>query len=309
VLRAGGGRFGSVLVAMATPFDGNGELDVDGAACLARFLVDQGNDGLVVAGTTGESPTLSDDEKVRLWRAVVAAVDVPVLAGTSTADTAHSVELTAAAAGAGVAGILAVTPYYNRPSQAGIEAHLRAVKDAAGDLPVLLYDIPVRTGRAVASATTLRLAADGVLAGVKDATGNPAGTAALAAAAPVDFEIYSGNDADTLPLLAVGAVGSISVESHWAAPEVAEMIAAFAKGDVDDARALNARLVASHRYQSSDDAPNPVPTKAMLRVLGQPGGPCRPPMGPEPSGLADAAAEVLAGLGRPVLAGTGASRG
>lgn len=308
-MSAGGGRFGSVLVAMATPFDQDGVLDLDGAGRLARFLVDQGNDGLVVAGTTGESPTLTDDEKARLWRAVVAAVEVPVLAGTSTSDTAHSAELTATAAAAGVAGILAVTPYYNRPSQAGIEAHLRAVKEAAGGLPVLLYDIPVRTGRAVAPATTLRLAAEGVLAGVKDATGNPAGTAALVASAPEGFEVYSGNDADTLPLLAVGAVGAISVESHWAAPEVAEMIAAFGKGDVGHARGVNARLVASHCYQSSDEAPNPVPTKAMLRVLGQPGGPCRPPMGPEPPGLADAAAEVLAGLGRPVAPGKGSSRG
>ncbi|HET9692366.1 MAG TPA: dihydrodipicolinate synthase family protein, partial [Acidimicrobiales bacterium] len=166
----GGGRLGSVLVAMATPFDGDGRLDLDGAARLARWLVGQGNDGLVVSGTTGESPTLTDGEKAQLWQAVAAAVDVPVVAGTSTADTAHSLELTEAAVAAGVAGILAVTPYYSRPSQAGIEAHLRAIKAAAGDLPVLLYDIPVRTGRKVAPEVIVRLAADGVLAGVKDAT-------------------------------------------------------------------------------------------------------------------------------------------
>lgn len=300
----GGGRFGSVLVAMATPFDGDGRLDLDGAARLARWLVGQGNDGLVVSGTTGESPTLTDGEKAQLWQAVAAAVDVPVIAGTSTADTAHSLELTEAAVAAGVAGILAVTPYYNRPSQAGIEQHLRAIKAAAGDLPVLLYDIPVRTGRKVAPEVIVRLAADGVLAGIKDATANPAGTAALVAEAPDGFELYSGNDGDTLPLLAVGAVGVISVESHWAAPEMGEMIGAFRKGDVDHARAVNARLLPSHRFQSSDEAPNPVPTKAMLRVLGQPAGPCRPPMGPEPDGLADAARAVLAGLGRPA-AGSG----
>ncbi len=300
---SGGGRFGSVLVAMATPFAPDGSLDLAGAARLARWLVDQGNDGLVVAGTTGESPTLSDEEKAQLWRAVAAAVDVPVVAGTSTADTAHSVELTRTAAQAGASGILAVTPYYNRPSQAGIEAHLRALKEAAGALPVLLYDIPVRTGRAVAPATILRLAAEGVIVGVKDATGNPAGAAALLAEAPAGFELYSGNDGDTLPLLAVGAVGTVSVESHWAAPEVAEMLAAFRKGDVAHARGLNARLVASHRFQSSDEAPNPLPTKAMLRVLGQPAGPCRGPMGPEPPGLADAARAVLAGLGRPAAVG------
>ena len=144
----GPGRFGAVICAMATPFDADGRLDLDGAATLARWLVDHGNDGLVVAGTTGESPVLSDAEKRDLWRAVRDAVTVPVIAGTSTADTAHSVELTRTAAGIGVAGILAVTPYYNRPSQAGIEAHVRAIA-AAADLPVLLYDIPVRTGRKV----------------------------------------------------------------------------------------------------------------------------------------------------------------
>jgi 4-hydroxy-tetrahydrodipicolinate synthase len=292
------GRFGAVLCAMVTPFDADGGLDLDGAVRLSRHLVAAGNDGLVVTGTTGESPTLSDDEKAELWRCVVEAVDVPVLAGTSTADTAHSVRLTEAARRAGVSGILAVTPYYSRPSQAGIEAHLRAIAAAAGDLPVLLYDIPVRTGRKVATASILRLAADGVIIGVKDATGDPSASGALIAEAPDDFELYSGNDGDTLPLLALGAVGVISVESHWAAPELTEMVAAFTKGDVDHARRLNARLIASHRFQSSDDAPNPVPTKAVLRLLGLPGGACRPPLGPEPDGLDEAARAVLAGLGR-----------
>jgi 4-hydroxy-tetrahydrodipicolinate synthase len=165
---------------------------------------------------------------------------------------------------------------------------------------VLVYDIPVRTGRRVSPALMVKLAGEGVIAGVKDATGDPAGAAALIAEAPDGFELYSGNDGDTLPLLAVGAVGVISVEAHWAAPELVEMFAAFAKGDVDHARKVNARLIPSHRFQSGDDAPNPVPTKAMLRVLGLPGGDCRPPMGPEPAGLADAARAVLAGLGRPV---------
>jgi 4-hydroxy-tetrahydrodipicolinate synthase len=292
------GRFGAVLCAMVTPFDADGRLDLDGAATLARWLVANGNDGLVVTGTTGESPALSDDEKADLWRCVVGAVDVPVLAGTSTPDTAHSVHLTEAARHAGVSGILAVTPYYSRPSQAGIEGHMRAIAAAAGDLPVVVYNIPVRTGRKLSQASVLRLAADGVVIGVKDATADPAGAAALIAAAPDDFELYSGNDGDTLPLLAVGAVGVISVESHWAGEEVAEMVAAFTKGDIAHARHINARLIASHRFQSSDDAPNPVPTKAVLRLLGLPGGACRSPLGPEPDGLADEARAVLAGLGR-----------
>lgn len=294
------GRFGAVLCAMATPFDQSGALDLDGAATLARWLVAHGNDGLVVAGTTGEAPTLSDEEKVALWKAVVSAVggDAAVLAGSSTADTAHSAYLTAAAAEAGVTGILAVSPYYNRPSQAGIAAHLSAVAGAAAGLPVLLYDIPVRTGRKVSTDTIVGLARDGVIVGVKDAAANPAASAALVAAAPPGFELYSGNDGDTLPLLAVGAVGVISVESHWAGVETGEMIAAFGKGDVDTARERNARLLASHRFQSTEDAPNPVPTKAVLRLLGLPGGPCRPPLGPEPDGLEAEATAVLAGLGR-----------
>jgi 4-hydroxy-tetrahydrodipicolinate synthase len=289
-------RFGSVVCAMVTPFHDDGRLDIDGAITLARWLVAHGNDALVLTGTTGESPTLSDGEKVDLWRAIVDSVDVPVVAGTGTADTAHSVKLTEAAVAAGVGGILAVAPYYNRPSQAGMTLHFRAIAAAAADVPVVLYDIPVRTGRKVAPRTIQDLAAEGSIVGVKDATGNPAGTAELLAGAPVGFECYSGNDGDTLPLLAVGAVGVISVESHWAGETMQEMITAFAKGDVGYARALNAALVPSHRFQSSDDAPNPVPTKAMLQAMGLPGGPCRLPMGPTPPGLVDQAATVLAQL-------------
>ncbi|MDQ6782405.1 MAG: 4-hydroxy-tetrahydrodipicolinate synthase [Actinomycetota bacterium] len=293
-----GGRFGTVACAMVTPFDAEGAVDLDGAVHLARWLVAHGNDGLIVTGTTGESPTLSDEEKIDLWRAVTEAVTVPVVAGAGTADTAHSARLAKAAAGVGVSGILAVTPYYNRPSQAGIETHIRAMASASG-LPVMLYDIPLRTGRKVNADTIVALAADGVICGVKDATALPALSAAVIAAAPRGFELYSGNDADTLPLLAVGAVGVISVESHWAGEEVAEMVAAFAKGDNDHARVLNARLLESHRFQSSDAAPNPVPTKAMLSGMGLPGGECRAPMGPPPPGLGDEAAAILSRLRLP----------
>jgi 4-hydroxy-tetrahydrodipicolinate synthase len=286
-------RFGAVGCAMVTPFDGDGRLDVDGAVSLARWLSSHGNDFLVIAGTTGESPVLSDEEKATLWRAVSEAVTVPMMAGTSTADTRHSVELTKLASQAGAAGILAVVPYYNRPSQAGIEAHMRAIAAAAGPLPVLLYDIPVRTGRKAAQDVIIRLAQDRAIIGVKDATGNPASSAALLAAAPPSFELYSGNDSDTLPLLAVGAVGTISVESHWAGEEVGEMIAAFQKGDVEHARLINSKLIPSHLFQSTDDAPNPIPAKAMLRTMGLPGGECRPPMGLGPEGIEDRARRVF----------------
>jgi 4-hydroxy-tetrahydrodipicolinate synthase len=291
------GRFGAVVCAMATPFDASGALDVDGAARLARSLTDHGVDGLVIAGTTGESPVLSDDEKVDVWRAVREAVTVPVIAGSTSNDTAHSIALTKRAADAGVSGILAVTPYYNRPSQAGLDAHFRAIA-AASDLPVLIYDIPIRTGRKVEHETLVRLAHEvPTIVGVKDAAANPAASARLIADAPSGFELYCGDDALTLPLLAVGGVGVISVAAHWAGELMREMVLAFVKGDVDHARALNARLIPSWDFESSDATPNPIPTKAMLRLLGLPAGQCRLPLGPAPEGLEDRARAVLTGLG------------
>jgi 4-hydroxy-tetrahydrodipicolinate synthase len=297
------GRFGAVICAMATPFLPDGSVDLDGAARLARWLVDNGNDGLVVAGTTGESPTLTNGEKADLWRTVREAVTVPVIAGAGTASTAESVELTQVAAAAGADAVLVVTPYYSRPSQAGLEAHFRAVASASR-LPVIAYDIPKRTGRELQPATLARLAGDGALAGLKDAAGAPAATAALIELAPPSFEVYSGDDSLTLPLLAVGAVGLISVASHWAGPVISEMIATFAKGDTEAAAALNARLVPSWDFEASDAAPNPVPTKAMLRALGLPAGECRLPMGPTPEGLEQRARQVWADLyHRPFPAG------
>lgn len=288
------GRFGAVLTAMVTPFNDDGSLDLDGAQRLARHLVEHGNDGIVVTGTTGEAPTLTDDEKRDLWVAVKEAVSVPVVAGSTSNDTAHSVHLTKVATDAKIDGILAQTPYYNRPSQAGLEAHFRAVA-AATDLPVLLYDIPIRTGRKIAHATYLRLADVANIIGVKDAVSDPSVSAALLAARP-SLELYSGEDKMTLPLLAVGACGTISVASHWNGDLQAEMFVAYAKGDVDTAREINARLVESWDFEGSEEAPNPIPTKAMLRVMGLPGGPCRLPMGPEPEGLEARAREVLANL-------------
>ena len=287
------GRFGAVGCAMVTPFDDDGRLDLDAAVALARWLCAHGNDFLVLAGTTGESPVLSDSEKRDLWRAVVESVTVPVVAGTSTADTEHSVQLTAMAREAGAAGILAVTPYYSRPPQSGIYGHMKAIYEAAAGLPVLLYDIPARTGRKVAEDTIVRLARDEIIVGVKDATGNPAGSAALLREAPDGFELYSGNDSDTLPLLALGAVGTISVESHWAGELVGEMIAAFHKGDVDHARDINAQLIPSHQFQSTEAAPNPIPAKAVMRVLGHSVGECRLPLGPAPEGFETEARRLL----------------
>ncbi|MDE0614726.1 MAG: 4-hydroxy-tetrahydrodipicolinate synthase [bacterium] len=288
-------RFGKVLTAMVTPFRQDGSLDLETAASLAQWLSDNGSDGLVVAGTTGEAPTLTHDEQIDLIGAVVAAVDVPVVAGAGSNDTAAAVELTERAQEAGADGILSVAPYYNRPSQAGLAKHFASVA-AATDLPVIIYDIPVRTGRKVDTATLLDLA-HGVanIVGVKDAAGDPAETAGLIAQAPDDFEVYSGDDSLTLPLLSVGAVGVIGVATHWAGAEHAEMIAAFEKGDVAAARQINASLMPSYDYETGLAAPNPIPAKAMMRLIGLPVGRCRPPLDVEPDGLIEAAAEVLAG--------------
>ena len=281
---------------MVTPFDGDGALDLDAAAGLARWQADHGSDGLVVAGTTGEGSTLTDEEKLNLWRAVAEAVTIPVIANTGSNDTAHSVHLTRLAAQCGAAGVLAVTPYYNRPSQSGIEAHFRAVATAT-ELPVLLYDIPVRSGRKISHDVMVRLALDVPnMAGVKDATADVAATARLLAAVPDRFEVYSGNDDHTLALVAMGAVGVVGVATHWCGPEMAELIAAVGKGDLTHAREVNDRLLESYLFETGDAAPNPIPAKAMMRTLGLAVGECRLPMGPAPDGLEDRAREVHATL-------------
>jgi 4-hydroxy-tetrahydrodipicolinate synthase len=285
-------RFGSVITAMVTPFTADGELDHEGAAELARWLVAQGNDALVLSGTTGEAACLTDEEQIALWRSVRAAVDVPLIAGSGTNDTRHAAELTSAAADAGMDAVLIVTPYYNRPSQAGIEAHFRYVC-AATELPVIVYDIPVRTGRKIGSDLILRMATEiPNVVGLKDAAGDPGATARLIADAPEGFEVFSGDDPLTLSLLAVGAVGVIGVATHWAAPVMAQMIQAFQAGDVVRAQQLNARMIESYEFETGDLNPNPVPTKAMLRAIGQPAGPCRPPMGFGPDDLEERALAV-----------------
>ena len=289
-------RFGTVITAMVTPFTDDGEVDHGGAADLARWLVEQGNEALVVTGTTGEAACLTDPEQIEVWRTVRAAVDVPLIAGSGTNDTRHAAELTSHAADAGMDGVLIVTPYYNRPSQAGIEAHFRHVC-AATPLPVVIYDIPVRTGRKIGTDLLLRLAHEVPnVVGLKDAAGDPGTTARVIAEAPDGFEVFSGDDALTLPLLAVGAVGVIGVATHWCAPVMVEMVRAVERGDLVEARRLNARMAESFEFETGEAAPNPVPTKAMLRALGRPAGPCRPPMGFGPDDLEQRARDVYSRL-------------
>jgi 4-hydroxy-tetrahydrodipicolinate synthase len=289
-------RFGDVVTAMVTPFADDLSLDLDGAVVLARHLVAHGTDALVLAGSTGEGSTIADREQLDLTAAVAAAVTVPVIMGVGGNDTAHTVELAGAAAATGAAAVLAVTPYYNRPSQAGIDLHFRAVA-AATDLPVILYDIAIRTGRRISTEVLLGLAREVTnVVAVKDASGDVGEGARRVAGAPAGFELYSGDDALTLPFLSVGGVGVISVAAHWAGEEMADMIASFLKGDIARAVELNSRLVESWEFEGGELAPNPIPTKAMLRTMGLPAGQTRPPMGPCPDGLEDRAREVLKNL-------------
>lgn len=274
------GSFGDVVTAMITPFGPESDLDLDGAARLVRHLLSHGNDGLVVSGTTGESPTLSREEKLDLFRAAVDAAAGSggrIVAGTSSYDTAESVRLTEAATAIGVDGILAVTPYYNRPPQRGLLAHLRAIADAT-DKPVLLYDIPGRTGRAIELETYEALAAHPRIIGVKDATGSCTHVADVIATCGEAFEVYSGDDAMTLPFLSVGARGVVSVAGHLAATQIGDMVRAYRSGDVDGARKMHMELRGLFEILFEDASP--IPVKAAVAMAGLPAGPVRPPLAP-----------------------------
>jgi 4-hydroxy-tetrahydrodipicolinate synthase len=260
-------HFGHVITAMATPFDREGRVNFPRAAELARRLVERGSDGLVIAGTTGESPTLADEEKVALFRTIKETVGAraKVIAGTGTYDTAHSIHLTAEAEKAGADGILLVNPYYNRPSQDGLYAHFRAIADSTR-LPVILYNIPGRTGVNCLPETVARLADVPNIVGIKEATGSLDQASEVRKRTPPDFLIYSGDDSLTLPMLAVGGTGVISVASHLVGTEIGQMIRAFQAGDVRAALVLHLRLWGIFRVLFITT--NPVPLKAALALAG-----------------------------------------
>jgi 4-hydroxy-tetrahydrodipicolinate synthase len=234
-------RLGTLLTAMATPFAADGSLDTAATARLAKHLVEQGCDGLVVSGTTGESPTTTDDEKLELLRVVLEAVGdrARVIAGAGTYDTAHSIKLARACAAEGAHGLLVVTPYYSRPPQSGLKAHFTAIADAT-DLPVLLYDIPPRSVVPIESDTLRALASHPNIVGVKDAKADLHSAGQIIAETGLAY--YSGDDALNLPWLAVGAVGFISVTAHLAAGQLRELLSAFQSGDIATARKINVAL-------------------------------------------------------------------
>jgi 4-hydroxy-tetrahydrodipicolinate synthase len=284
------------VTAMVTPFDEHGALDPNGAAVLARWLTDHGTDALVVAGSTGEGAVLDDGELGDLLRAVRESVTVPVVAATGTSDTRHTIERTRIAEGAGVDAVLVVTPYYVRPSQEGIKAHFMAVAGSTS-LPLVVYDIPVRTGRKVQTNTMLALARGATnVVGVKDAAGDPVATARLVHEAPHGFDVYCGDDLLALPMLAVGAVGVVSVASLWLGGQFSEIVNLFAKGDTEGSREVFARHLDEIAFQSSEEYPNPMPAKAACRAMGLPAGHCRLPMGPAPAELDEQAATIVSAL-------------
>jgi 4-hydroxy-tetrahydrodipicolinate synthase len=268
--------FGRLVTAMVTPFAADGSLDLDAAAALATHLVDeQRNDALVINGTTGESPTTSDDEKLRLLRTVIAAVGdrAQVIAGVGTFDTAHTIHLAREAAGAGADGLLVVTPYYSRPPQDAIGAHFLAVADAT-DVPVILYDIPHRAGVPIETETLLRVAEHPRIVAVKDAKGLPVQSAIVMAGS--DLAFYAGDDAMLLPLLSVGGVGVVGTSTHFSGARTAEVIAAWLAGDPDTAIALYRALLGV--YQGVFATQGVMLVKAGLAARGRPVGSVRAPL-------------------------------
>ncbi|MGW1028614.1 4-hydroxy-tetrahydrodipicolinate synthase [Streptomyces sp. NPDC002577] len=267
--------FGRVLTAMVTPFTADGALDLDGAQRLAAHLVDAGNDGLVVNGTTGESPTTSDAEKTELVRAVLEAVGdrAHVVAGVGTNDTHHSIELARAAEKAGAHGLLTVTPYYNKPPQEGLYRHFTAIADAT-ELPVMLYDIPGRSGVPINTETIVRLAEHPRIVANKDAKGD-LGRASWAIARS-GLAWYSGDDMLNLPLLSVGAIGFVSVVGHVVTPELRAMLDAHTNGDVQKATEIHQKLLPV--FTGMFRTQGVITTKAALALQGLPAGPLRLPL-------------------------------
>jgi len=279
-------KLGQLMTAMLTPFDANEQVDLREAARLARFLIAEGNDGLVVAGTTGESPALSDEETIALFEATKAAAgEAAVVAGTGGNNTKHTVALTKRAEAVGVDAILAVVPYYNKPTQDGMLRHFGAIAEATS-LPVIVYNIPHRTGANMLPATLLELAhRHGNIAGVKESSGDSAQFTAILRDRPEGFGFWSGDDHLFLPALAVGADGLISVAAHVCARELRELLTAFRSGDVVRAARIHQSL--ARLFAALFATTSPIPVKWALNELGFALGRCRSPLGTMPDDLAD----------------------
>jgi 4-hydroxy-tetrahydrodipicolinate synthase len=281
---------------MVTPFKADGSINFDVAIAVAEELVREGCDGLVIAGSTGEGASLSAKEKLELFACIAGAVEVPVLAGSTSSNTADSIELTSQVITTGCAGVLVTTPAYVRPSQKGIAEHFSAIAEST-ELPVMLYDIPGRTGRKISADTTIGLVQRHKnIVAMKDASGDFVSAAHYKAVLGDAIDLYSGDDSVVLPFLAVGAVGLVSVAAHWAAREFAALITSAVAGDWDKARSINEKLAASYAFEGTDEYPNPMPSKAALRYLGFHVGQCRLPHSQSDDVLDGEAARVVAAL-------------
>ncbi|KAA9021600.1 4-hydroxy-tetrahydrodipicolinate synthase [Niallia endozanthoxylica] len=272
-------NFGQLLTAMVTPFDQNGEVDFNATRNLVNYLIANGTEGLVVAGTTGESPTLTTEEKVELFKFVVEVVDgrIPVIAGTGSYNTRESIHLTKLAEKAGVDGVMLVVPYYNKPSQEGLYQHFKAIAEST-ELPVMLYNIPGRTGINMTVETTVRLAQIPNITAIKDASGNLDAMSEIIRQTPDGFSLYSGDDGVTLPVLSIGGTGVISVASHVIGKEMQKMIKHFMSGNHQKAAEMHRNLLPIMKALFA--APNPTPVKTALNLAGVPVGGVRLPLIP-----------------------------
>ncbi|WP_028402848.1 4-hydroxy-tetrahydrodipicolinate synthase [Ectobacillus panaciterrae] len=260
-------NFGQVLTAMVTPFDHNGEIDFNATKTLVDYLIANGTDGLVVAGTTGESPTLTTEEKIELFKCVVKSADgrVPVIAGTGSNNTKASISLTKLAEETGVDGIMLVAPYYNKPSQEGLYQHFKAIAESTS-LPVMLYNIPGRSVVNISVETIVRLSEIPNVVSVKEASGDLDAMAEIISKTPSDFTLYSGDDGLTIPVLAIGGAGVVSVASHIIGNDMQEMINSFKNCDVQNAASAHRNLLPIMRALFT--APSPSPVKAALNLKG-----------------------------------------
>ena len=271
-------RFGRVLTAMATPFLPSGEVNYPVAEKLASHLVDHGTDTVVVCGTTGESPALTWDEEYALFKAVKQAVGdrAQILAGTGSNSTTEAIEATKKAEKLGLDGSLQVVPYYNKPPQAGLEGHFRAIAQSVPDLPIMLYNVPGRTSCNILPETVTQLSTIPNIVAIKEASGNLDQVSEISRCCPDDFEIYSGDDSLTLPMLSIGAVGVVSVTSHLAGDQLQKMVRAFESGWVKEAAALHLQLMPL--FKALFSVTSPIPLKIALELQGWSVGKCRLPL-------------------------------
>lgn len=289
--------FGSLITAMATPFTVDDEINEQALQSLVNHLIQTGTTTILVGGTTGESPTLTHDEKLRLYEATLRAVDgrVPVMAGAGSNATKPSIEFAREVESLGVQGVLLVAPYYNKPTQAGIYKHFEAISKQLS-VPVMVYNVPGRTGVNIDTETVLRLAEIPNVVALKEASGNFTQIMHIAAEKPDDFLLYSGDDKFTLPMLSVGAVGVVSVASHVIGSEMREMMDLFWDGQVEEAALWNGRLLPV--YEGMFLSASPAPLKAALDLIGQPIGGVRQPLLPVSEELRSHLLSVLRQLGK-----------